>query len=72
MLGLQLGTLIGGAVITEAVFSWPGLGTLVIDAINVRDWPLIQGSLIVIGTGFVLINIFVDSLYAYLNPRVVH
>jgi len=48
------------------------LGTLVIDAINVRDWPLIQGSLIVIGTGFVLINIFVDSLYAYLNPRVVH
>jgi peptide/nickel transport system permease protein len=72
VLGLQLGTLIGGAVITEAVFSWPGLGTLVINSINVRDWPLIQGSLIVIGTGFVLINIFVDSLYAYLNPRVVH
>ena len=72
VLGLQLGTLIGGAVITEAVFSWPGLGTLVIDAINVRDWPLIQGSLIVIGTSFVLINIVVDSLYAYLNPRVVH
>ncbi|WP_135824177.1 ABC transporter permease [Halorussus ruber] len=72
VLGLQLGTLIGGAVITEAVFAWPGLGTLLIDAINARDWPLIQGSLIVIGTGFVLINIFVDALYAYINPQVVH
>ncbi|WP_276301936.1 ABC transporter permease [Halorussus lipolyticus] len=72
VLGLQLGTLIGGAVITEAVFAWPGLGTLLINAINSRDWPLIQGSLIVIGTGFVLINIFVDALYAYINPQVVH
>jgi peptide/nickel transport system permease protein len=72
VLGLQLGTLIGGAVITEAVFSWPGLGTLVINSINVRDWPLIQGSLIVIGTGFVVINIAVDALYGYLNPQVVY
>ncbi|MFC7082549.1 ABC transporter permease [Halorussus caseinilyticus] len=72
VLGLQLGTLIGGAVITEAVFAWPGLGTLVINAINARDWPLIQGSLIVIGTGFVLINLLVDTLYAYINPQVVH
>jgi len=72
VLGLQLGTLIGGAVITEAVFAWPGLGTLVINSINVRDWPLIQGSLIVIGTGFVLINIVVDALYGYLNPQVVY
>jgi len=72
VLGLQLGTLIGGAVITEAVFAWPGLGTLVINAINARDWPLIQGSLIVIGTGFVLINMLVDTLYAYINPQVVH
>jgi peptide/nickel transport system permease protein len=72
VLGLQLGTLIGGAVITEAVFAWPGLGTLLINAITARDWPLIQGSLIVIGTGFVVINIFVDALYAYINPQVVH
>ncbi|MFB6236375.1 MAG: ABC transporter permease [Halopenitus sp.] len=72
VLGLQLGTLIGGAVITEAVFSWPGLGTLVINSINVRDWPLIQGCLIVIGTGFVVINIAVDALYGYLNPQVVY
>jgi len=72
VLGLQLGTLIGGAVITEAVFAWPGLGQLVINAINARDWPIIQGSLIVIGSGFVVVNIAVDALYAYLNPQVVY
>ena len=70
VVGLQLGTLIGGAVITEAVFAWPGLGSLVIDAINARDWPLIQGSLIVIGAGFVIVNLLVDGLYATLNPQV--
>ncbi|MEF8780613.1 MAG: ABC transporter permease [Haloferacaceae archaeon] len=72
VLGLQLGTLIGGAVITEAVFSWPGLGTLVIQSINLRDWPVLQGSLIIIGTSFVLVNIFVDMIYARLDPRVVN
>ncbi|SEH14751.1 peptide/nickel transport system permease protein [Natronorubrum sediminis] len=71
VLGLQLGTLIGGAVITETVFSWPGLGLRLINAIYALDWPLIQGIIIFIGVGFVVINIFVDSLYAYLNPRVV-
>ncbi|MFB6127174.1 MAG: ABC transporter permease [Halolamina sp.] len=71
VLGLQLGTLIGGAVITEAVFSWPGLGTTVINAINARDWPILQGSLIVIGSGFVVVNILVDAVYAALDPRVV-
>ena len=70
VLGLQLGTLIGGAIITETVFAWPGLGTLLIDSIRARDWTLIQGCIIVIGVGFVTINIFVDSLYAYLDPRV--
>ncbi|MFP9191020.1 ABC transporter permease [Natronosalvus vescus] len=70
VLGLQLGSLIGGAVITEFVFNWPGLGTLIINAINVRDWPIIQGALIVIGIGFVVINIAVDALYTYLNPKV--
>jgi peptide/nickel transport system permease protein len=71
VVGLQLGTLIGGAVITEAVFNWPGLGQEVIDAVYARDWPVLQGSLIVIGIGFVVVNIVVDSLYAYLDPRVV-
>ncbi|WP_338729075.1 ABC transporter permease [Haladaptatus sp. DJG-WS-42] len=70
VIGLQLGTLIGGAVITEQVFNWPGLGTLIIDSISRRDWPVIQGSLIVVGVGFVLVNIVVDTLYAYINPRV--
>ncbi len=72
VLGLQLGTLIGGAVITEAVFSWPGLGTLVIESINLRDWPALQGCLIVIGTAFVIVNIGVDIIYGYLDPRVVY
>ena len=72
VVGLQLGTLIGGAVITEAVFAWPGLGTLIITAINERNWPIIQGSLIVIGVGFVLINIVVDLVYAYLDPEVAY
>ncbi|XVH32107.1 ABC transporter permease [Haloferacaceae archaeon DSL9] len=71
VLGLQLGTLIGGAVITEAVFNWPGLGTLIINAIQTRDWPIIQGSLIVVGAGFVLVNMIVDILYAIVNPRVI-
>jgi peptide/nickel transport system permease protein len=70
VVGLQLGTLIGGAVITEAVFAWPGLGTLIINSINARDWPVLQGSLIIVAVGFVLVNILVDTLYAYINPQV--
>jgi len=70
VVGLQLGTLIGGAVITEAVFDWPGLGTLIINSIQARDWPVVQGSIIVIGVGFVVLNILVDALYAYVNPQV--
>jgi peptide/nickel transport system permease protein len=70
VLGLQLGTLIGGAVITETVFAWPGLGKFLIDQIAARDWTLIQGTIIVIGAGFVVINILVDALYAVLDPRV--
>ncbi|PSP15884.1 peptide ABC transporter permease [Halobacteriales archaeon QH_10_67_13] len=72
VLGLQLGTLIGGAVITEAVFSWPGLGTLLIDSINLRDWPVLQGCLVVIGVSFVIVNIVVDTLYGYLDPQAVN
>jgi peptide/nickel transport system permease protein len=70
VLGLQLGTLIGGAVITEAVFAWPGLGSLLINAIHARDWLMIQGCLIVISAGFVVVNVAVDALYAYVNPEV--
>jgi len=70
VLGLQLGTLIGGAVITERVFRWPGLGTLIINSIQARDWPVVQASIIIIGVGFVVVNIFVDALYRYINPQV--
>lgn len=70
VLGLQLGTLIGGAIVTETVFAWPGLGTLLIDAIRSRDWMLIQGCIIVISVGFVIINILVDATYTYFDPRV--
>lgn len=70
VMGLQLGTLIGGAVVVEAVFAWPGLGTLIINAVNTRDWPLIQGALIFVGTSFIIINFVVDTLYAYINPQV--
>ncbi|QKY21430.1 ABC transporter permease [Halolamina sp. CBA1230] len=71
VLGLQLGTLIGGAVITESVFAWPGLGTTLINAINARDWPILQATLVVIGSGFVIVNLVVDAIYAYLDPQVV-
>jgi peptide/nickel transport system permease protein len=70
VLGLQLGTLIGGAVITERVFRWPGLGTLIINSIQARDWPVVQASIIIIGVGFVVVNILVDALYRYINPQV--
>ncbi len=70
VLGLQLGTLIGGAVITERVFAWHGLGSLLIDAINDRDWMVVQGCLIVIGVGFVVINAVVDGIYTRLDPEV--
>ncbi len=70
VLGLQLGTLMGGAVITETVFNWPGLGLRLIDALRIRDWPLMQGIVVFIAIAFVSINIVVDAVYASLDPRV--
>jgi peptide/nickel transport system permease protein len=70
ILGLQFGTLLGGAVITETVFAWPGIGRLLIEAIRNRDYPIIQGAVLFITVGFVLVNLLVDILYAYLNPRI--
>ncbi len=68
--GLQLGVLIGGSVVVEAVFAWPGIGSMFIRALNSADWPILQGVLIVVGTGYVLINIIVDVINAQLNPQV--
>jgi peptide/nickel transport system permease protein len=70
VLGLQMGTLMGGAVITETVFNWPGLGLRLINALSIRDWPLMQGIIIFVAVMFVAINIVVDALYTYLDPQV--
>jgi peptide/nickel transport system permease protein len=70
VIGLQFGTLLGGAVLTETVFAYPGVGRLLIDSIGFRDYPVIQGTVLVIAVGFVLTNIIVDILYAYLDPRI--
>jgi len=70
IVGLMLANFIGGAVVTEAVFTYPGLGRLLIQAISTRDYPLIQGCILVILVIYVLINVLVDALYAVIDPRV--
>ncbi len=70
VIGLQIGTLLGGAVITESVFAWPGMGKLVVDAIFFRDFPVVQTILILSATIFVVINLVVDLLYTVLDPRI--
>ena len=70
IIGLQFGALLSGAVITENVFAWPGLGTLLIQAIHARDYPLIQGCVLVISLGYVAANFLTDILYSFSDPRV--
>jgi len=70
VLGLQLGTLIGGAVITEYVFALPGVGRLVVDAVFARDYPLVQGVILLIALGFIVSNLLVDLLYGWIDPRI--
>jgi ABC-type dipeptide/oligopeptide/nickel transport system permease component len=70
VIGLDLGALLGGAVVTEQIFSWPGVGLEVIIAINGRDFPVVQAAVFVVATSFVLINLVVDLLYTWLDPRV--
>jgi peptide/nickel transport system permease protein len=70
MLGLQLGALLGGAVVTETIFSRPGLGRLAVDAITTRDFPLLQGTVLFAAVTYVLVNLLVDVLYASLDPRI--
>jgi peptide/nickel transport system permease protein len=72
VLGLQLGTLIGGAVITEYVFALPGVGRLVVDAVFARDYPLVQGVVLLIAVGFIVSNLMVDLLYGWIDPRIRH
>jgi len=70
LLGLQAGQLMGGAVLTETVFAWPGLGRLIVKAIFARDYVLVQGAVLVFAVAFVLINLAVDLAYGALDPRV--
>lgn len=70
LLGLQLGALLAGAVITEVVFSWPGIGQLTIEAIHSRDYPLVQSCVLLISLSYVLVNIVTDVLYSALDPRI--
>jgi len=70
LIGLQIGFLLGGAVVTETIFSWPGVGRLAVGAILSSDMPMAQGTIIVLSLGFIVINLVVDVLYAVLDPRV--
>jgi peptide/nickel transport system permease protein len=70
ILGLQLGTLLGGAVITETVFAWPGIGQLMVEAIQARDYPLVQACILIISLAYVIVNMLTDLLYAWLDPRI--
>jgi peptide/nickel transport system permease protein len=70
VVGVQCGSLLGGAVVTEAVFAWPGIGRLIVQAISARDFPVVQGSLLMLTLIFVLVNLLVDLSYGLLNPRV--
>lgn len=67
---LRFGALLGGAVLTETVFAWPGIGWLMIDAIWARDYPVVQGCILMIAISFVLINLFTDLLYGLIDPRI--
>ena len=70
VLGVQVGFLLGGAILTETVFSWPGLGSMMVRAIQSRDYPLVQGGVLLIATTFVVVNLAVDLLYAIFDPRI--
>lgn len=70
MMGLQFGFLLGGSIVVETVFNWPGLGRLLVDSVNQRDYPVIQGLVLLFSMEFILINLFVDVLYGAINPSI--
>ncbi len=72
VMGMQFGILLGGAVLTETVFSWPGVGRLMVDSILARDYPVVQGAVLVLAVFFVTINLVVDIIYAFLDPRITY
>lgn len=70
LIGLQIGFLLGGSVVTETMFSWPGVGRMAVGAITSSDFPLAQGAILMLAVGFMAVNLLVDVLYAYLDPRI--
>lgn len=70
MVGLQFGFLLGGSIVVETVFSWPGLGRLLVDSVNYRDYTVIQAEILLFSLEFIIINLLVDVLYAYANPEI--
>jgi glutathione transport system permease protein len=70
MMGLQFGFLLGGSIVVEVVFNWPGMGRLLIDAVDMRDYPVIQTEILLFSLEFILINLMVDVLYAVINPTI--
>jgi len=72
VIGLQVGTLLGGAILTETIFSWPGVGRWLIEALQRRDYPVVQGGVLLIASLIILVNLLVDVLYGVVNPRIRH
>ena len=72
VIGLQVGSLMAGAILTETIFSWPGIGKWIVDSISKRDYPVVQGGLLVIAVVVMVVNLIVDLLYAVINPRIRH
>ncbi len=70
MMGLQFGFLLGGSIVVEKVFNWPGLGRLLVDAVEMRDYPVIQAEVLLFSLEFIVINLIVDVLYAVINPTI--
>lgn len=70
VVGLQFGLLLGGAVLTETVFAWPGIGRLIVDSILARDYPMIQGVILIFGLLYILVNLAVDLIYGFVDPRI--
>jgi dipeptide transport system permease protein len=72
VIGLQIGSLFAGAILTETIFSWPGVGKWLYEAVNRRDYPVLQGGVLLIGTVVMAVNLGIDLLYGLINPRIRH
>jgi dipeptide transport system permease protein len=72
VIGLQVGTLLGGAILTETIFAWPGIGKWLVESINRRDYPALQGGVLLVASVVITVNLLVDVAYGVLNPRIRH